>query len=866
VLICHPSRIASFVLKYFLAVIGLLIASHAGAAVPVPSYVGPWTYYATGQDYKSFVVGTPEEGRERFLALVQLGYVGTDFEHSFCNFRIGDPLEWTTNADRALVEGVETNGRQFFYIYFESNCTSAPPRTNSEILSAIARERTVCASYQKFINGVCVGGHLQKAPAANDKTAGHTCPQCGQPINPSTGNMWHVEDDYRSAGKSELALSRTYNSAPFIESGLVKRGFGVRWSHKYEASLSLTMMEPVYLETECWYYNNDRYIDCSNPAIPLVPIPSAVKIARGDGKRFAFHFVGSDKWASDADVNDQLTANYNGDHSAIISWTYLAASSGDTEIIDASGRLLSITARTGSSQRLTYSTGISNDTSVERYPTDAPSCASVQDGVVLAANRLLCVTDSFGRQLQLKYDGQNRIAEVSDPSGKITLYEYDGPSGGCLAGASTSRACAANNLTKVTYPDGKSRTYVYNEFSQINSGRECAYFPPQLSPTTGHLPNSLTGLIDENGGRYISWGYDCLGRAEMSELANGVEKVTLGYGDDHAGGMTTQMWHYLGTAAAPQLTIRTFTATTILGAMKNTSVSAPCVECGPYALRTYDNNGNIITATDFNGVQTNFSYEFGRNLELSRTEAFGTPQARTTTTSWHPTYRLRTQVASPKRMDTYTYDQSGNLLSRTEQATTDATGASGLAAVVTGTTQIWRYAYDGVGNILRVTGPRTDVVDQTNYLYDSYGNLDTVTNPLNQVTRYSNYDANGRAGRMTAPNGSVTDFSFSVRGWLSRRTVTAGGISMSSDFEYDGVGQLTKVVLPDASWVAYEYDGAHRLTAVSDNVGNRITYTLDLTGNRIGEQTMDPNGVLRRQVARTFDTMNRVSQQTGANQ
>jgi YD repeat-containing protein len=637
----------------------------------------------------------------------------------------------------------------------------------------------------------------------------------------------------------------------------------MRWSHAYDAALTVTLMDPVSLQTACWYFNDGREVDCMTPTVLPTPIPTAVRIFRGDGKSFVFH-IENNAWVSDADSRDQLAATYNADHSAVIGWTYVAGVAANTESFDANGRLLSIAARSGSTQKLTYSNGQTNDSSVGRYPADAPSCSLAQPGAVLPANLLLCVTDNYGRQLNFKYDLAGRIAEMVDPANRSTLYEYDGPSGNCLPSDPSSRACNANNLTKVTYPDGKSRTYLYNEKSQVNKGIDCSI--PTLTPITGHLPNSMTGLIDENEVRYINWGYDCMGRASLSELAGGVEKVSLDYGDNRAGGMEASVWLSLGNPAAPMTPNRKFMATSILGSMKNVSLTQPCVQCGETASRTYDINGNVRTATDFNGVQTNFTYDLARNLELSHTEVFGTLQERTTTRAWHPNYRLPTQVASPKRVDTYTYDQSGNLLSRTEQATTDATGASGLAAVVTGPARTWRYAYDSVGNILRVTGPRTDVVDQTNYLYDSYGNLDTVTNPLNQVTRYSNYDANGRAGRMTAANGSVTDFSYSVRGWLSRRTVTAGGISVASDFEYDGVGQLTKVILPDTSWVAYEYDGAHRLTSVSDNVGNRITYTLDLTGNRTGEQTSDPNGVLRRQVARTFDLMNRVSQQTGANQ
>ncbi len=56
------------------------------------------------------------------------------------------------------------------------------------------------------------------------------------------------------------------------------------------------------------------------------------------------------------------------------------------------------------------------------------------------------------------------------------------------------------------------------------------------------------------------------------------------------------------------------------------------------------------------------------------------------------------------------------------------------------------------------------------------------------------------------------------------------------------------------------YDAAHRLIGASDAKGNSVTYTLDNTGNRIGEQIKDPSGVLQLQMQRSFDALNRVQQ------
>ena len=122
--------------------------------------------------------------------------------------------------------------------------------------------------------------------------------------------------------------------------------------------------------------------------------------------------------------------------------------------------------------------------------------------------------------------------------------------------------------------------------------------------------------------------------------------------------------------------------------IRNTAVSTPCTACGNVtAATTYDTNGNVASRTDFNGHVTQYTYDLTRNLETSRVEAFGTPEARTITTAWHPVFRLPTHRAEPLRLTTLVYDDTGTtcgargaLCSMTVQATTDPTGAQGLNA------------------------------------------------------------------------------------------------------------------------------------------------------------------------------------------
>ena len=271
---------------------------------------------------------------------------------------------------------------------------------------------------------------------------------------------------------------------------------------------------------------------------------------------------------------------------------------------------------------------------------------------------------------------------------------------------------------------------------------------------------------------------------------------------------------------------------------------------------SYDVNGNITSRTDFNGNQTIYSYDLTRNLETRRVEASGTDAARTIATEWHSTYRLPTRIAEPKKLTTYTYDVKGNLLGKTEQTTSDATGSQGFAATVTGTARTWSYAYNNVGLVLSATDP---LGNTTSYSYDSQGNLTAITNAAGQVTSLSNYDANGRVGRITDANGVNTGLTYSLRGWLIAKAT--GG--ETTHYAYDGVGQLTQVTLPDGSAINYKYDDAHRLTDVSDSVGNSIHYTLDAMGNRIAEQARDASGTLVRQTTRVYDALNRLQQITG---
>jgi YD repeat-containing protein len=572
------------------------------------------------------------------------------------------------------------------------------------------------------------------------------------------------------------------------------------------------------------------------------------KLTRNNGQTFSYKQI-NNIWVPDADISYKLEETLSG---TIRTGWKVTTPDDSVETYSAVGDLLTITDKSGLTQTLTYSCTTVSTTCPVATPT----------AIAPYAGLLTKVTDNFGNSLNFTYNSPGQLASMTDPGGNITSYNYD----------------ALGNLITVTYPDNTPAdltdnpkiTYLYGEAANVSA-----------APNSGvEYSHSLTGVIDENGNRTMTYQYDSNGRA-FNEFSNGnIDRYSLNYAPD---GSSTAVTDPLGS-------VRTTHFTTVLGVVKATGTDQPGGSgCSAAASAiTYDANGNIASKTDFNGHKVCYAYDLARNLETARVE--GLPSvadcataltatslaapARKATTSWHSNYRLPLHVAEPKRLTTNTYDTNGNLLSHTEQATTDLTGATGLTATVTGNPRTWAYTYTSLGQVLTSDGPRTDVPDLTTYTYypdtdpvlGKRGNIKDVTNALGQKTTFNSYDGNGRPTQITAPDGIVTTLAYFPRGWLKTLTVTGGTNVETTQYTYDKTGLLKTATQPDTSVLTYGYDAAHRLTSVTDSLGNKVTYTLDNSGNRTNETATDPGNVLRRNITRAYDALNRLQTVTGAAQ
>jgi YD repeat-containing protein len=109
----------------------------------------------------------------------------------------------------------------------------------------------------------------------------------------------------------------------------------------------------------------------------------------------------------------------------------------------------------------------------------------------------------------------------------------------------------------------------------------------------------------------------------------------------------------------------TYHFTQFNGEYKMTQVEGhPSANCaGANKNYTYDANGFMASKTDWANNLTTYVHN-NRGQELSRTEAAGTPQARTITTEWHSEFNLPIKISEPERETVMTYDANGRLLSR----------------------------------------------------------------------------------------------------------------------------------------------------------------------------------------------------------
>jgi RHS repeat-associated protein len=408
------------------------------------------------------------------------------------------------------------------------------------------------------------------------------------------------------------------------------------------------------------------------------------------------------------------------------------------------------------------------------------------------------------RQATYTYNAQGRVSSWTDPLTRRSEYFYD--AAGRLTrqlltdGREVIRAYdVAGNLRSLTPPARPLHRFQYNSINLTTS-----YDPPSLGAGTWSttyqydLDGRLTRMTRPDG-QAVALDYDGAGRTSTVTVPGGglqytyhgtsgnLTSVTNPYGGNvsftYDGSLltgTTWAGEVAGTVAVTYNTDFRITQMTVNGGspvLFTYNADGLLGQAGALAI-SWDPTKAMVTGTSIGTVTTNHSYT-----------AFGEPARRTASVSgtnvFDVTYNrdairritdLTETVAGVSTTKAYTYDLAGRLSEVRENGALQA-----------------QYEYDANGNRLSATRPsgvengtyddqdRLLSYGMASYTYTRSGELATKTAGT-ETTSYE-YDVLGNLRRVTLPNGKLIDYV--VDGFNRRIGKKVNGVSVQG-FLYEG--------------------------------------------------------------------------------
>ena len=485
-----------------------------------------------------------------------------------------------------------------------------------------------------------------------------------------------------------------------------------------------------------------------------------------------------------------------------------------------------------------------------------------------AQDRVTKITDPAAEETLLAYDLAGRLSSVTDANSNVTSYSYDAASRlvtetDPLSNQTTYSYDAASQLTGIVNRNGRERTFAYD-----NAGRRTAEnWLDNLGATIRTISygydgdGNLTSIGDPDA--TYAFTYDADARLTSIDNAGtpGMPNVVLSFTydardnrstlSDNFGGQITYGYDLADRMTSVELAVDGITRPSVTlgydGAGRLDSLS----RSDPYGGSGGSGGGGDVP------VDTAFGYDAaGRVTGITHTADYGASTLADYAFTWDAAGQLTQEVSNDGTLD-FSYDVTGQLTGvtgwRTEDYTFDPLGNRTMSGYQTGTGNrllsdgTFNYTYDNEGNMLTKTEIATGKV--TEYTWDRRNRLTNVTikdsgGSVIQQSDYT-YDAfDKRIGVSEDPDGDGPEVA-------TERWTVYDGVNPYADF--DGSGTLTERYLygpavdmilarlddaGDVAWYLTDHLGTVRdLADPTGTVIDHIQY--DSFGNVLSETNPD---------------------------
>jgi YD repeat-containing protein len=449
---------------------------------------------------------------------------------------------------------------------------------------------------------------------------------------------------------------------------------------------------------------------------------------------------------------------------------------------------------------------------------------------------LIQVTDANLGKTYSWYDQAGRKTDQLDPLGYLTHWDYDAQGNvkserryatkwtGVVDPTAAPPAVApgaADRITSYSY-DALNRLHRTSVDSAYVGTWNAATSALSVATTTttlnSYLDYDANGNVikatDANGGIVYSW-YDKLGRKTDQVDQEGY----LTHWDyDGEGNVLSERRYWTKVSGTPDPAVLPNVASTSNDRITNF---------------TYDLTGHRLSETRVNVLAWDVSATNGALTVHSA--------ASMVKYSYNALGQVLTKTEATGEKVTYTYDNTGRLITESRDTYTDQNGLSVTPTV--------NYYYNGLNNLARTQqGDATlNAADRvTKYTYGAGGRLASMTDAANATHNYD-YDTAGHVVRdsytRAKSSGSVTDATFYSRDALGRvnaQTVatlnTADGSWTRGDYQntqYDGFGEVAQRGVNGMSQETFVYN--NRGLVEKSNTGDGVwrLHVYDANGNEV---------------------------------